>query len=392
MATNLTDSQKSQIVAQYIAGQSVALLCAEHGVPRSTLYYWIRKHHPLQSAQNTIVSYHDFYNLKRRVERLETLLEIIKISECSLNAPLKEKLFALEKLYGRYSVHALCDALEVSRGTFYNHIFRKKDITVYDKRRKEIGEQVEAVFNENKQRFGSNKICAILSERGIKTSAKYVAELMREMGLQCIGRNSKREYKKQMSRRGRPNVIKQQFDVSEPNRVWVSDITCFMVNGKYYYICLIIDLFSRKIIAHKVSHKNSTYIVTSTFRKAFESRTPPEGLIFHSDRGGQYTSHTFQKLLHINNIVQSFSASGRPHDNAVAEAVFSSMKKEELYRTNYKSEREFFNSVDSYIQFFNLERPHATLAYRTPERVEAQYQDKKITVVNLDTGFKSDEF
>ena len=387
MATNFTNTQKAQIVAQHIAGKPVAFLCNEHAIPRSTLYYWIHKHHPLHSP-NTTVSYQDYHNLKRRTEKLEILLEIIKISGCSLSAPVKDKLEALEKLHGQYSVHALCDALDVSRGTFYNHIFRRKDVTVYDKRREEIRTQVEFVFNEYKQRFGSRKICAILTERGIKTSAKYVAELMREMGLQCVGRNAKREYKKQMGHRGRPNVLNQQFDVSEPNRVWVSDITSFMVKEKFYFICVIIDLFSRKIIAHKVSHKNSTYLVTSTFRKAFEIRTSSEGLMFHSDQGVQYTSHTFQKLLHMNNIVQSFSKTGSPHDNAVAEAVFSSMKKEELYRTNYKSEQELRNSVSNYIKFYNAERPHATLAYRIPERVETQYQDKKNHMAQVGQGVR----
>lgn len=95
--------------------------------------------------------------------------------------------------------------------------------------------------------------------------------------------------------------------------------------------------------------------------------------MFHSDQGVQYTSHTFQKLLRMNKVVQSFSKTGRPNDNAVAEAFFSSMKKEELYRTNYKSEREFRTAVDDYIQFYNGERPHAGLAYRTPDKIEAQY-------------------
>ena len=158
--------------------------------------------------------------------------------------------------------------------------------------------------------------------------------------------------------------------------MWVSDITSFMVKEKYYYICVIIDLFSRKIIAHGISDINSTYLVSSTFRKARESRNPTGELMFHSDQSVQYTSHTFQKLMRMNNIVQSFSKTGSPHDNAVVEAFFSSMKKEELYRTNYKSEREFRAGVDEYIQFYNTKRPHATLKFKTPEWHETQYKSK----------------
>lgn len=368
---------KHAIVAQYANGVSVAELCSQYAVPRSTLYLWIQRFTPLKTVTENTVYYQEYLALRRYADKLATQLEILKIAGCGMAASLQEKLAALETLYGQYSVHALCSALDVSRGTFYNHIFRKKNVTEYDKRREEIREQIRIVFEECKQRYGARKICAVLADRGIRTSSKYVAELMREMDLQCIGRNAKREYNKQVNRRGRPNVLRQQFDVSEPNHVWVSDITCFMVKEKLYFICVIIDLFSRKIIAHGVSAKNSTYLATSTFRKALKSRTPQEGLTFHSDQGVQYTSHTFQKLLRMNNVVQSFSKTGSPHDNAVAEAFFSSMKKEELYRTNYKSEREFRASVDNYIQFYNFERPHTTLAYRTPDRFEAQYEDKK---------------
>jgi transposase InsO family protein len=377
MQNKLTDGEKQEIVAQYNSGVSVAELCTQHDIPRSTLYFWIQQFKPLKTVTENTVYYHQYLELKRHADRLERQLEVIKAADCSLSAPRQEKLAALEKLHGQYSVHTLCNALDVSRGTFYNHIFRRKDVTSYDKRREEIREQVRLVFDECKQRYGAKKICAVLADRGIRTSSKYVAELMREMGLQCIGRNAKREYKKQVSRRGRPNVLKQQFDVSEPNRVWVSDITCFMAKEKYYFICVIIDLYSRKVIAHSVSVKSSTYLVSSTFRKAFASRIPPEGVMFHSDQGVQYTSHTFQKLLRMNKVVQSFSKTHSPHDNAVSEAFFSSMKKEELYRTNYKSEREFRSSVDKYINFYNSERPHTTLAYRTPNRVEAQYESKK---------------
>jgi len=112
------------IVDQHTAGQTVAHLCAEHGLPRSTIYSWIKRHQKLQSTTNTNISHQDYYNLERRSHKLEERLEVIKAAGCDLAAPLQEKLMALEKLHGQYSVRTLCDALEVSRRTFYNHIFR----------------------------------------------------------------------------------------------------------------------------------------------------------------------------------------------------------------------------------------------------------------------------
>jgi transposase InsO family protein len=196
---------------------------------------------------------------------------------------------------------------------------------------------------------------------------------MQEMNLYSIRKNSKREYKKRLSLSKKQNVLQRQFNTAEQNLVWVSDVTCFKVKEQYFYVCVIIDLFSRKVISHGVSKNNSTYLITSTFKKAFEARSRPRGLTFHSDRGVQYTSKAFRKLLHVNKVVQSFSNSGRPHDNAVAEAFFASLKREELYRTNYKSENEFRRSVEDYIIFYNTQRPHRTLAYKTPDRFEEEY-------------------
>ena len=159
--------------------------------------------------------------------------------------------------------------------------------------------------------------------------------------------------------------------------MWVSDTTCFKVENKYYYICIVLDLFSRKVVAYRISPKHSTYLITSTVRRALKERNHPQELTFHSDQGTQYTSKACHNLLRMNKIVQSFSRSGRPHDNAVAEAFFSALKKEELYRTNFQSEREFHKSVDSYIKFYNTERPHGTLNYKTPEQFEATYFEKK---------------
>ena len=301
MNQKYSEGLRSSIVARYFNGESVAILSANASIPRSTLYHWIKQSRKLKSSSGAEIAYQDYSNLKRRADRLEEKLRVIKAAECSLSAPLQEKLTALEKLCGQFSVRVLCEALEVARGTFYNHIFRRKVITQYDIRREEIREQVKFVFDESKQRFGAKKICAVLAARNIKTSPRYVSDLMKEMDLQSVGRNSKREYKKQAGRTRRQNILQQQFIVTAPNRVWVSDTTHFRVKEVNYYVCVIIDLFSRKVVAHNISKRHSTYLVTTTVKRAFQSRGHPSQLTFHSDQGAQYTSKTFQNLLRVNN-------------------------------------------------------------------------------------------
>ncbi len=153
----------------------------------------------------------------------------------------------------------------------------------------------------------------------------------------------------------------------------MSDVTYFRLNGTMYYICVILDLFARKVIAHKISRKHSTQLIAATFKQAYKERSPKEGLIFHSDQGQQYASCSFQNLLATLDINQSFSPSGSPHHNAVMESFFGSMKKEELYRRNYHSVDEFKNCVGKYLDFYNNERPHTTLQYKTPNAYESSY-------------------
>ena len=126
-------------------------------------------------------------------------------------------------------------------------------------------------------------------------------------------------------------------------------------------------------LPYRVSRKSSTHLVTSTFRAAFQNRGSPQGLTFHSDRGGQYISNTFCLLLQQRGVSQSFSNSGRPYDNAVVETFFATFKKEEAYRRDYSSEADFRKSVDDYIRFYNDVRPHQTLAYKSPVRFEDLY-------------------
>lgn len=119
--------------------------------------------------------------------------------------------------------------------------------------------------------------------------------------------------------------------------------------------------------------KNNTQLITSTFRLAYASRSPQRKLTFHSDRGTQYTSFAFRNLLKYYHVNQSFSPAGSPKNNAVAEAFFSTLKCEKLYRCDYHSENEFRNRVKNYMDFYNNERPHITLNYKSPNTYEKQF-------------------
>ena len=171
----------------------------------------------------------------------------------------------------------------------------------------------------------------------------------------------------------RKNVVSRKFSVEMPNQIWVGDVAQHMVKGVYFYICVVIDLFSRKVLAYRVSSCCSAKMITLTFKTAYAERGYPKGLIFHSDQGTQYRSAAFRGLLSSNGVTQSFSYPGRPVDNAVAESFFANLKREELYRRDYRSEREFREAVSEYIENYNTIRPHRSNNYRSPDTKERDY-------------------
>lgn len=167
--------------------------------------------------------------------------------------------------------------------------------------------------------------------------------------------------------------MKQNFNADKPNQIWVGDVTCFSYNERKYFICVILDLYSRKVVAFKISKHNSSQLTKATFKYAYFSRKPQEGLIFHSDNGSNYNSRSFYSYLKQFGVQKSFSRSGHPRDNAVSEAFFKYLKAEELYRYKYKSERQFRKSVSDYIEQYNTQHPHTYLGYLTPDRYEQLY-------------------
>ena len=366
---------KTEVIKRYQNGESILAPSQELCIAQSTIYHWRKEYYSIKTANRTYTP-KEFDALSRRLEKLEHEMEIIKQSGYIADVPLQKKLSVLESIYRQadntYSVHELCEALDIARGTFYNYIFRRADHSKREEAQVELMRLVQQVFDDSSQRFGAEKICVTLTESGVCVSTKRIAAIMRELGLQSVRPDAKKQYKKQQQYK-KQNLLERQFTAKHPNQIWVSDITYFKVNDYWVYLCVILDLFSRKIVGYRVSRNASTNLVTSTFRTAFRERGNPSSLTFHSDRGKQYTSAAFTALLQKCGVKQSFSATARPHDNAVAETFFASFKKEEAYRREYTSEQGYRKSVEQYIQFYNELRPHRTLKYKTPTAFEEAY-------------------
>ena len=217
---------KKQVVSFYAAGNPLSAVSEKYQLAQSTIYRWCREYD--HTGDPSTVK--DCAALRRQCERLERILQIIRLSNIIEGVPRRKRLEILAKLHEQieqYSVHELCEALDISRGTFYNHIFRRADRTEYSLKQQELMKQVQQIFNDSKQRFGAEKIRITLRECGIHIGKRRIREIMKELGLVSVRENAKRNYRNRQKYLKR-DLLNQEFKTT---RLWVSDITYFKIKG-----------------------------------------------------------------------------------------------------------------------------------------------------------------
>ena len=363
---------KARIVISYLEGKTISELANENNISRSTIYIWIKEAQTEEDSKENPVNQRTFHDLKVKCFRLERIIEILKTAPCCASAPLQERLQAIEKMSNTYTVNTLCDALNVAKGTYYNHILRnKRENTLHAQKINELTPIIEEIYHSSKQTYGAARVHAVLKERGYQVSQATVGKIMQTNGWFSVRGGAKKLHEAAKSRK--ENILNQEFAVTAPNEVWVSDVTEYLFKDIKYYICVVLDLYARKVISHSIGLSNSTQLTKRALKAAYYERMPKDGLLLHTDQGANYTSAAFQKCAKSLHIIQSFSRASNPYDNSVMESFFKTFKLEELYRKDYRSERELKESVARYIQFYNSERIHSMNFYRSPDKYEAEY-------------------
>ena len=170
------------------------------------------------------------------------------------------------------------------------------------------------------------------------------------------------------------NKLQQDFSATKPNEKWVSDITYVWTQLGWLYVAAIMDLFSRRIVGLAMAKRMTTALVLQAFRQAIKHRAAPEGLLYHSDKGSQYTSEEFQQELTHYGVTVSMSGTGNCFDNAAMESFFATLKTECVYFENYRSQEEAEISIFDYTEvFYNNQRQHSYLGYVSPTVFEERY-------------------
>ena len=272
---------KSTVLKLYSAGDKVVDIVTQTSVPRSTVYYWVKNEIPKEMSPLNLKDYHF---PKQKCERQEKNIAILKSAPCAATAPLQERLAAIEQMVSdEYNVNTLCEALEVAKGTYYNHTLRNtRGETKSAQRRRELFPIIEQIYHESNQTYGAGRITVIIRERGIPVAEGTVARIMHENGLFSIRGGAKSLYYRNKERK--ENLVKQDFTVKAPNEVGVCDITYFYFNNKTYYLCAILDLYARKVVVWKISERNSTHLIKETLKSAILDRDPALGLFSFRQR------------------------------------------------------------------------------------------------------------
>ena len=167
------------------------------------------------------------------------------------------------------------------------------------------------------------------------------------------------------------NILNRQFDVNQPDRVWVGDITFIPTRKGVLFLATIIDLYSRKVVGWSMRHKQDRVLVKEALWMAIETRKPQPGLIHHTDQGCQYMSRDYQAMVSAHKMIPSASRKGNCYDNAVAESFFANLKNKLIYHRDFANRDEARSAIFDYIEvFYNRQRLHQTLGYKTPVEYE----------------------
>jgi putative transposase len=276
-----------------------------------------------------------------------------------------------EKAY--FEVSALCRNLGVSRQGYYAYSKRKPGPR--EAREQALQQRLRALHSESGGRYGSPRLLRALRKEGQRVAKRRVERAMRSMGLRGCARRRFRVTTKANPTHGVvENSLDRQFNPPAPNQRWVTDITYLWTNEGWCYLAVILDLFSRAVVGWSIDANLSTSLPLRALEMALLRRRPEPGLLHHSDRGCQYTSADYLAVLHSHGITVSMSRRGNCWDNAVAESFFATLKTELIYDRIWQSRAEVRAAIFEYIEvFYNRQRLHSTLGYKTPHEIETQH-------------------
>ncbi|WAI87287.1 hypothetical protein SC65A3_01003 [Psychrobacter sp. SC65A.3] len=262
----------------------------------------------------------------------------------------------------------MCRVLKIKPSSYYDWISR--DISDQQIHRNQSELLVKAAHSETKERYGVDRLHAHLSEQGHNISLYMVRSIKEEHGIKC--RRHKRFKVTTDSNHNKlvyPNVLDQKFDANRPNESWVSDITYIWTNEGWLYLAGVKDLYTKELVGYAINKRMTADLVCRALNMAIKNKRPSKGLIVHSDRGSQYCSHAYHKIIKRHQFAGSMSAKGNCFDNAPIESFWGVLKNELVYHQDYKTRFAAISDIIGYIElYYNQTRIQKSLGHKSPRQ------------------------
>lgn len=268
----------------------------------------------------------------------------------------------------KYSVSAMCDVLQIPRSTYYYEA-KIRD----DQKEEELTRLIKDIFKSSRNNYGQRKIKIELQKKDWQVSRRRIGRIMKEQGLvskYTVAQFNPRKTSLNESEVG--NVLNREFNQDKELKVVVSDLTYVRVRQKWHYICILVDLYNREIIGYSAGPEKTAALVQRAFASVPYSLKRLE--LFHTDRGSEFKNKLIDEALEAFDIERSLSAKGTPYDNAVAEAMFKTIKTEFVNGAVFSSQQELDLELFDYVNWFNHIRIHESLGYLTPSEYKRKHQ------------------
>lgn len=281
----------------------------------------------------------------------------------------------------QYGLSLLCQVLSVSSSGYRKWLRSKLSSRARENR--QILARIVYHYRRSHCTYGMPRILAAIRKEGIKVNKKRITRLMKKNNIRAkMSRKFKVTTKQSSVALASENLINRNFSSTQKNQIWTSDITYLWTKEGWLYLAVVMDVYSRKIVGWSIDSSLSTEFVIRALMMAILNRNPYSGIIFHSDRGSQYTSSSFRRILKDYGIIQSMSSTGNCYDNAITESFFHTLKTELIYWEKYQTREQAKTSIFEYIEInYNRRRLHSTLGYLSPVEFEEKNRKELIEKV-----------
>ena len=266
-------------------------------------------------------------------------------------------------MQGGLTIEQMCEIGRVSRASFYRSL--KETMPVDEDM--EVRSEVQKIVLEHRRRYGYRRVTAELRRRGMVVNHKRVARIMREDNLLAM---QPRAFVVTTDSNHKLDVylnLASRMKLTGINQLWVADITYIRLKKEFVYLAVILDGYSRKVVGWALERTLAARLPVAALEDAIAERQPPPGLVHHSDRGVQYASGDYIRILDKHQIIPSMSRPANPYDNASCESFFKTLKREEIYANEYRDLENLRGNIEEFIdRYYNPRRLHSALGYRPP--------------------------